>query len=195
MMAQHDRAKEPRQTENAPGEVRERPPYGFAALVFLAILGLYLITIAPTTQFWDTSEYIAAAKVLGIPHPPGNPLFVLIAHVWGMIPLVGHYALRINLLAAVTSLILGMGLPGVACYILLVILAAPALINLGVDPLAAHLFVFYFGVAHFITPPVALAAYVAAGISGARMMETALQAMRLGIVVNMIPFVFVYEPD
>jgi hypothetical protein len=85
------------------GEVRQRPPYGFAALMFLAVLGLYVITVAPTTQFWDTSEYIAAAKVLGIPHPPGNPLFVLLAHVWGMIPLVEHYALRINLLAAVTS--------------------------------------------------------------------------------------------
>ena len=67
------------------------------------MLAIYIATIAPTTQFWDTSEYIAAAKVLGIPHPPGNPLFVLLAHVWGMIPLVAHYALRINLLAAVTS--------------------------------------------------------------------------------------------
>ncbi len=80
-----------------------RPPYLLAGVVFLVVLGIYLLTIAPTTQFWDTSEYIAAAKVLGIPHPPGNPLFVLAAGVWGMIPLVGHYALRINLFAAVTS--------------------------------------------------------------------------------------------
>jgi TRAP transporter 4TM/12TM fusion protein len=108
--------------------------------------------------------------------------------------LAGGRQFPLLLLAALTSLILGMGLPGVACYILLVILAAPALINLGIDPLAAHLFVFYFGVAHFLTPPVALAAYVAAGISGARMMETAFQAMRIGIVIYMIPFVFVYEP-
>ena len=108
--------------------------------------------------------------------------------------LAGGHLFPLLLLAAITSLILGMGLPGVACYILLVILAAPALINLGVDPLAAHLFVFYFGVAHFITPPVALAAYVAAGISGASMWHTAFHAMRLGIVVYMIPFVFVYEP-
>ena len=86
-----------------PIEGRERPPYGWAAVVFLAILGLYVLTIAPTTQFWDTSEYIAAAKVVGIPHPPGNPLFVLLASVWGAIPLVEHYALRINLFAAVTS--------------------------------------------------------------------------------------------
>ncbi len=80
-----------------------RPPYAYAALVFAAVLGIYVITIAPTTQFWDTSEYIAAAKVLGIPHPPGSPLFVLIANVWGHIPLAADYALRINLFAAVTS--------------------------------------------------------------------------------------------
>ncbi len=67
------------------------------------MLVLYVFTIAPTTQFWDTSEYIAAAKVLGIPHPPGNPLFVLLAHVWGEFPIVSHYALRINLFSAVCS--------------------------------------------------------------------------------------------
>src|SRR2546425_2337713 len=80
-----------------------RPPYGVAALVSLAALVLYVATLAPTTQFWDTSEYIAAAYVLGVPHPPGNPLFVLVAHAWGLLPLAAGYAQRINLLAAVTS--------------------------------------------------------------------------------------------
>ena len=83
----------------------ERPPYLIAGLVALGALLIYVATLAPTTQFWDTSEYIAAAYVLGIPHPPGNPLFTLIAHTWGMIPLVAGYAMRINLLAAVTSAI------------------------------------------------------------------------------------------
>jgi len=83
----------------------ERPPYLLAGLVALGALALYVLTLAPTTQFWDTSEYIAAAHVLGIPHPPGNPLFVLIAHVWGLLPLAAGYAMRINLLAAVTSAI------------------------------------------------------------------------------------------
>ncbi len=87
----------------APPLRSERPPYGVAAAVTAAVLALYVITIAPTTQFWDTSEYIAAARVLGIPHPPGNPLFVLVAHVWGMLPLAAGYALRLNLFAAVTS--------------------------------------------------------------------------------------------
>ncbi len=82
-----------------------QPPYRMAALVSLGTLALYTATLAPTTQFWDTSEYIAAAYVLGIPHPPGNPLFVLIAHVWGLLPLAAGYAARINLLAATTSAI------------------------------------------------------------------------------------------
>src|SRR6266705_77365 len=83
----------------------ERPPYLLAGLVTLGALVLYVATLAPTTQFWDTSEYIAAAQVLGIPHPPGNPLFVLIAHTWGLLPLAAGYAMRINLLAGVTSAI------------------------------------------------------------------------------------------
>src|SRR6266516_1865012 len=80
-----------------------KPPYVMAGCVSLGALILYILTLAPTTQFWDTSEYIAAAYTLGIPHPPGNPLFVLIAHVFGLLPLAAGYAARINLFAAVTS--------------------------------------------------------------------------------------------
>jgi hypothetical protein len=83
--------------------VRERPPYVWAAATTAVVLAIYIVTLAPTTAFWDTSEYIAAAKVLGIPHPPGNPLFVLLAHVWGLLPLAEAYAMRINLFAAMTS--------------------------------------------------------------------------------------------
>ncbi len=79
------------------------PPYLWAGCVAVGALVLYLITLAPTTQFWDASEYITAAHALGIPHPPGNPFFVILAHVWGLIPLAGDYARRINLLAATTS--------------------------------------------------------------------------------------------
>src|SRR6185436_10278719 len=84
-------------------ETAVKPPYLMAACVSLGALILYVLTLAPTTQFWDTSEYIAAAYTLGIPHPPGNPLFVLIAHVFGLLPVAAGYAARINLFAAVTS--------------------------------------------------------------------------------------------
>src|SRR2546425_13087421 len=82
-----------------------KPPYVMAACVSVGALILYVLTLAPTTQFWDTSEYIAAAYTLGIPHPPGNPLFVLMAHVFGLLPLAQGYAQRINLFAAATSAI------------------------------------------------------------------------------------------
>src|SRR5436189_5391015 len=82
-----------------------KPPYLMAACVSLGALILYVLTLAPTTQFWDTSEYITAAYTLGIPHPPGNPLFVLMAHVFGLLPVARAYAEPTNLFAAVTSAI------------------------------------------------------------------------------------------
>jgi hypothetical protein len=88
---------------NARTEPREPPPYLFAAITALVVLLLYVATLAPTTAFWDTSEYIAAAYVLGIPHPPGNPLFAVLAHSFGSLPFSPTYAVRINLFAAVTS--------------------------------------------------------------------------------------------
>ncbi|MDQ6829865.1 MAG: DUF2723 domain-containing protein [Gemmatimonadota bacterium] len=84
-------------------QASDRPPYAIAAIVGAAVLALYIATLAPTTAMWDTSEYIAVAKTLGLPHPPGNPLFVLLAHVAGLVPLPVSYAVRINLLAAVAS--------------------------------------------------------------------------------------------
>jgi hypothetical protein len=90
-------------SETATEITAERPPYLMAGAVVLATLVLYVATLAPTAQFWDTPEYIAAAYVLGIPHPPGNPLFVILAHTWGLIPWMHTYAARINLMSAVMS--------------------------------------------------------------------------------------------
>src|SRR6266545_4702821 len=98
-------AAAPRQSDHAvttPSDAAT-PPYVIAGCVPIRAPILYVLTPAPTTQFWDTSEYLAAACTLGIPHPPGNPLFVLMAHVFGLLPLVAGYAQRINLFAAVTS--------------------------------------------------------------------------------------------
>jgi hypothetical protein len=81
----------------------ERPPYLWALATFVVVLFVYVLTLAPTTAFWDASEYIAAARVLGIPHPPGTPLFVILAHTFGLLPLADSYGERINLFAATTS--------------------------------------------------------------------------------------------
>ncbi len=82
-----------------------RPAWGTAAATGLAALLLYVLTLAPTTGFWDASEYIATAHILGIPHPPGNPFFVVLARSWSILlaPTGLSVAVRINLLAAVTS--------------------------------------------------------------------------------------------
>src|ERR1043165_950857 len=86
-------------------EQDNRPSYIPAAIVSAAVLVLYLVTLAPNTAMWDTSEYIAAAYTLGLPHPPGNPLFVLIGRVFSILPIATSVAARVNILAALCSAI------------------------------------------------------------------------------------------
>src|SRR5687768_2060290 len=86
-------------------ELDYRPSYLAASVAALVVLTLYVITLAPTTAMWDTSEYIAAAYTLGLPHPPGNPLFVLIGRVFAVLPIAPGVAMRINVLAALCSAI------------------------------------------------------------------------------------------
>ncbi|HEX6107578.1 MAG TPA: DUF2723 domain-containing protein [Gemmatimonadales bacterium] len=85
------------------GSDPDRPPYRAALAVAALVLAGYVATLAPTVTFWDAGEFIAAAYTLGIPHPPGTPLFVLIAHVWGTLVPIGEFAYRTNLLSAVLS--------------------------------------------------------------------------------------------
>ena len=96
-------------------------------------------------------------------------------------------------LIAVVSLILGMGLPTTSAYILGAALGVPALAQLGFDPLAAHMFVFYFAIVSNITPPVALAAYAASSLAQSKPTETAIQALKLGILAFIVPFAFCYD--
>lgn len=95
----------------------------------------------------------------------------------------------------IASIILGLGLPTTAKYIILATLAAPALIELSVPPIAAHIFILYFGVIADITPPVALASYAAAGVARADPMKTGFAALRVGLAAFIIPFIFVYHPS
>jgi TRAP transporter 4TM/12TM fusion protein len=97
-------------------------------------------------------------------------------------------------LTALGSIVLGMGLPTTAAYVVLAALGAPALTQLGVPVLAAHLFIFYFGCVSNVTPPVALAAYAAAGLAGAPPLRTAWTAMLLASTGFLVPFMFVYGP-
>ena len=90
---------------------------------------------------------------------------------------------------------MGTGVPTTATYIILVAVAAPALTQLQIEPIVSHFFVFYYGVLADITPPVALAAYAAAGIAGSNPFTTGNTAFRLGIAKALVPFVFVYSPS
>ncbi len=93
------------------------------------------------------------------------------------------------------SILLGMGLPSAVCYLLMATLIGPVLNKLGVPVLAAHLFIFYFGMMSMVTPPVALAAYASASIAGSKIMRTGLAAFRFALVGFTLPFMFVYRPE
>ena len=111
----------------------------------------------------------------------------LLLYAGGSIPLM-------LIAGAVTSFVLGMGMTVSACYIFLSILLAPALVEAGLNPLASHLFILYWGMMSYITPPVSLAAITAANVAGANAWSTGLNAMRLGSVLFILPFMFVVNP-
>ncbi|MCX5826242.1 MAG: TRAP transporter fused permease subunit [Deltaproteobacteria bacterium] len=111
-----------------------------------------------------------------------------------LIALSGGKLLLALILVMVAVIILGMGMPTSAAYLIAAILLAPLLIKLGVMPLAAHMFIFYFAVISMITPPVALASFVAAGMAESDLWETGLEAFKIAMPSFLVPFVVVYNP-
>jgi TRAP-type uncharacterized transport system fused permease subunit len=97
-------------------------------------------------------------------------------------------------MCAITSLVLGLGLTTTACYIFLAVLVAPALEKMGLNKMAVHMFIFYWGMLSSITPPVAIASFAAAGIAGAPAMRTGWESMWVGSIIYFIPFFFVLNP-
>jgi TRAP-type uncharacterized transport system fused permease subunit len=114
----------------------------------------------------------------------------------GLVEHLGSEQLFLSLLVAMAgALILGMGMPTLPAYLIIVLIMGPAIKLLGLSALTVHLFVFYYGVASSLTPPVAIAAYVAAPIAGANPILTALISLRIGAAKFIIPFVFAYYPS
>jgi TRAP transporter 4TM/12TM fusion protein len=103
-------------------------------------------------------------------------------------------AILLLILTAIVSIILGMGMPTTAVYVLLAVLVAPGLSKLGILPIAAHLFIFYFGMLSMVTPPVCLASYAAASIGKTDPVRTGWEAMRLCAIAYVVPFLFVFSP-
>ena len=111
-----------------------------------------------------------------------------------LLTMSGGNLMVILLLTGFAAFILGMGMTAVGVYILTVVLLAPALIRAGVEPIAAHMFLFYFGCLSFITPPVCVDAYIAAGISGGDPFKTGFRAMRLAFAAYLVPWAFIFNP-
>jgi len=111
-----------------------------------------------------------------------------------LVYIAGNNIYVLLVMGAITSFIFGMGMTITACYIFLAIVLAPPLVAAGFDPVAVHLFMLYWGMVSFITPPVAIAAFVAAGIAKAPPMQVGLQSVRLGTAMFFVPFFFVLNP-
>jgi TRAP transporter 4TM/12TM fusion protein len=111
-----------------------------------------------------------------------------------LLMIAGGSAILLLVMCAITSLILGLGLTTTACYIFLAILVAPALEKMGLNKMAVHMFIFYWGMLSSITPPVAIASFAAAGIAGAPAMKTGWESMWVGSIIYFIPFFFVLNP-
>ena len=151
-----------------------------------------ILTAQEIRAFGYTSLYEALASTRGL--FPSDDLSYQSIGIRGF-GRPGDYGYDLALiLTALGSIVLGMGLPTTAAYVVLAALGAPALIQLGVPLLAAHLFIFYFGCISNVTPPVSLAAYAAAGIAGAPPLKTAVYGMTLAGAGFIVPFMFVYGP-
>jgi TRAP transporter 4TM/12TM fusion protein len=130
-----------------------------------------------------------AGIVIGVLTLTGLPfIFTLFVDMLG-----SHNKLLILVLTGIISLVLGMGMPTTAVYVMVALTLAPALIKLGIDPIAAHLFVFYYAMLSMITPPICIAAFAGAALANANPMRTGYTCMRLGVIAYLIPFIFVYD--
>ena len=155
---------------------------------FLTLLGIVIGVVTLTGVGFKISYIITswASAIAG-----GLSAFVPA----GLASLQGMTLLAALVMTGVVCILMGAGIPTTANYIIMVTVAAPTLVQLGVEPLVAHFFVFYYGVLADITPPVALAAYAAAGMAGGDPFRTGNTAFRLGLAKALVPFVFVFSPS
>lgn len=186
---------------NFPPELVTLIPVGATILALIISHVPKHIRITPE-RIWDFFEQTGKllAELVGILAAVG----LIIGGVMGtgvagafsgeLVRLAGGEVMLLLFMGALTSFLLGIGMTVTAAYIFLAIVLAPALIELGLDPIAVHLFILYWGMVSFITPPVALGAFAAATVAGASPMKTGLEAMRLGSVIYFLPFFFVLNP-
>lgn len=179
----------------------QAPFYTIAALLFISFLrkenriGLKGLKRIVLDSGKIISEILAILAGVGLIVGGLSLTGVSLSLARELVHMVGDNVYLILFAGAITSLILGMGMTISAVYVFLAIVLAPALITEGVNPIAAHLYVIYWASVSYITPPVALASFAAAGIAGANPMKTSLVAMKLGGVKYLVPLIFVFNPN
>jgi len=176
-------------------------PY-YAAVLLIALNQIFPYHRWNKAKFWDFIASVGklfaelAALLAGIGLIVGA--LVVTGKIGNLasdlLALAGGSTIVLLLMGAFTSFVLGVGMTVTAAYVFLAIALAPALIKGGMNPMSVHMFIFYWGMLSFITPPVALGAYAAAPIAKAPPMQTGLEAMRLGSIIYFIPFFFVFDP-
>lgn len=183
--------------------LRQIPQAPFYAIVVLLVLAMFQketrFTLKTFLQFIQNTCYFLADMIIivgGIGFVLGALAFTGVAGVFAreLVSLAGGNTLLMLIFGAVASAILGTGLTSIACYVFLAIVLAPALVMVGFNILAVHLFVLYWGMISFITPPVALGAIPASLIAKASLGKTGWSAMRLGGAIYIVPFLFIYQP-
>jgi len=176
--------------------------------VFIALGALILLTMFSSRNRITLSKAVKSLEKAGVSMIDITPICALAGVIVGsitltglginlsglLVTLAGGSLLFLSILTAVAIYIMGMGVAAIASYILMAVLVAPAMVQMGVPVLVAHFFIFYVGVSMFITPPYAPAAYVAAAMAGANPMRVGFQAMRLAIVAYLVPFVSIFQP-
>ena len=193
----------------------------FALLIFLMVAfrwettaPFYAVLLLLVVNQFNRKDRMSWQGFLGVIASVGRTLAELVAVLLGIGMIVGAFQATgltgplanelvhmagssvpmLLIMGAVTSFIFGMGMTVTACYIFLAVVLAPALVQAGLNELAVHLFILYWGMVSFITPPVALGAFAAATMAGAGAMRTGFEAMKLGGVIYFVPFFFVLNP-
>jgi TRAP transporter 4TM/12TM fusion protein len=183
-------------------EAQEAAIYACVAIVVLGAFRSYAGQKITVTSFLNS--FVNAGKItvelILILASAGFVIFIIsttgfaFALTQALVALAGQNVVLLLIIAAITCVILGMGMPTSGVYVLLAFLVAPAIVEAGIEPMAAHLFILYFGMMSMITPPVALCAFTAAALTGASAMTTAVKSMKFAWTAYIIPFVFVFGP-
>ncbi|MEC9104533.1 MAG: TRAP transporter fused permease subunit, partial [Pseudomonadota bacterium] len=176
--------------------------WGGAGALFIGLFLGYGKTRMALRELWDAdvetgrsiTEIImisaAAGFIIGVLNVTGLGF----AATFALVDLGQGSLFLLLLISALVCLVLGMGMPTVGVYLLLAVLIAPSLVETGVEPIAAHLFIFYLGMMSMVTPPIGIGAFFAASIAKAGPMSTAWEAMRFGWTAYIVPFLFVFSP-